>query len=100
MRRIGVPWYSRENYPQIRALMADAGTLAATYDEWRMAAENNEGEARRVGIEVVRVLLEPEQFAAWCKASGRAPDRAARVAFVEASFEDTAEGRASQGDAA
>ncbi|HEV2560128.1 MAG TPA: hypothetical protein VGU45_16015 [Microvirga sp.] len=100
MRRIGVPWYTRESYPRIRAMMNDDGTLAPTYDAWRMAAENNEGEARRVGIEVVRVPLEPEVFAAWCEEQGRPLDRAGRVAFVEEALRDRPQGEAQSGNAA
>ncbi len=100
MRRIGVPWYTRENYPQVRAMMDDAGTLAPTYDAWRMAAENNEGEARRVGIEVVRVPLDPDAFAAWCREQGRPLERAGRVAFVEEALREVPSGEAQSGNAA
>ncbi len=91
MRRIALPWYRRDDYPQIRATMEDAESLAATYDGWRMAAESNEAEARRVGIEVLRVTVEPQAFTQWCLARGCARDRAARVAFAEEFMRDAAE---------
>jgi hypothetical protein len=81
-RSVGVPWYSRVDYPRILAIMEDAATLAPSYDGWLVAAQNNEAEARRAGIEVVRVPLDPETFTRWCADRGSARTRAARVAFV------------------
>ena len=81
-RTVGVPWYAREDYAAILALMEDAHTLAPTYDQWLMAAESNEAEARRVGVRVVRVALEPDTFARWCAERGSPRTRASRVEFV------------------
>ena len=81
-RIVGVPWYAKEHYPQIRAIMEDAHTLAPTYETWAMAAENNEAEARRAGVEVVRVPIEPETFTRWCADRGVPRTRTARVEFV------------------
>ena len=81
-RIVGVPWYAKEHYPQILAIMEDAHTLAPTYEAWHMAAENNETEARRAGVEVVRVPVDPDVFARWCADRGLPRTRAARVDFV------------------
>ena len=81
-RIVGVPWYAREHYVQILSIMADAHTLAPTYEAWRIAAENNEREARRAGVQVVRVPVDPDTFARWCADRGVARTRAARVEFV------------------
>ena len=81
-RSVGVPWYGREDYPRILAVMEDADTLAPTYEEWLMAAENNQAEARRVGVEVVRVPIEPDTFVRWCADRGSPRTRASRVEFV------------------
>ena len=81
-RTVGVPWYSREDYPKILAIMEDAHTLAPTYESWLMAAENNEAEARRAGVRVVRVPLDPETFTRWCADRGSPRTRASRVEFV------------------
>ena len=51
-RRIALPWYSREDYPGILAVVADRHNFAATYDQWLMAAENNELVARQAGLEI------------------------------------------------
>ena len=81
-RIVGVPWYRREDYPEILATMEDAHTLAPTYEGWLMAAENNEAEARRAGVRVLRVPLDPETFTRWCADRGSPRTRASRVEFV------------------
>jgi len=81
-RRIALPWYSRETYPGILAVVADRHNFAATYDQWLMAAENNELVARQAGLEVDRVMIEPEAFARFCAEKGIAPDSAARMNYV------------------
>jgi hypothetical protein len=81
-RRIALPWYSRENYPGILAVVADRHNFASTYDQWLMAAENNELVARQAGLEIDRVMIEPEAFARWCAEKGAAPDSAARMNYV------------------
>lgn len=65
-RTIGMLWYSRGDYPDIRSMMADPHNLAPSYDQWLMAAENNERVAQEAGLHVVRVTITPEDFAAWC----------------------------------
>ena len=81
-RTIGVPWYAREGYPEILATMEDAHTLAPIYDHWLAAAENNEAEARRVGIRVVRVPIDAATFMRWCADRGSPCTRAARLEYV------------------
>jgi hypothetical protein len=65
-RRVGMAWYSREDYPALRAVMADGEKLPEAYDLWRLSAEQVEGEVVRSGVEVVRVPLGAEPFRNWC----------------------------------
>ncbi len=81
-RKAGMPWYAREDYAAILALMEDPHVLAPAYDQWLAAAQNNEREAERAGVRVVRVRIEPEPFARWCADQGLAPDSRARMCFV------------------
>lgn len=83
-RIIGLPWYRREDYPIIRQMMADAHVLASTYDQWLVAAENNEAVGRQAGLEIARVVIVPEEFKAWCLAQGLEPDSAARTKYASA----------------
>ena len=81
-RRIGLPWYSREDYPRIRDMMIDRHNLAPTYDAWLAAAENNEDVGRQAGLQVVRITIEPDAFARWCAEKSVEPDSAARMGYV------------------
>jgi hypothetical protein len=82
LRIIGLPWYRREDYPTIRQVMADSHMLASTYDQWLAAAENNESVGQQAGLEIVRVMIEPEEFKAWCRARDLKPDGAARTKYA------------------
>jgi hypothetical protein len=81
-RRIGLPWYRREDYPRIREMMADRHNLASTYETWLAAAENNESVGSQAGLHVTRILIEPEAFAQWCAEKGMEPDSSARRDYV------------------
>jgi hypothetical protein len=81
-RRIGLPWYSREDYPRIRDMMIDRHNLAPTYDAWLAAAENNETVGRQAGLQISRTMIEPDIFAKWCTEKGLEPDSAARIKYV------------------
>ena len=81
-RRIGLPWYRREDYQRIREMMADQHNLAPVYESWLAAAENNETVGREAGLQVSRIMIEPEVFAHWCAEKGVEPDAAARRNYV------------------
>jgi len=81
-RRIGLPWYSREDYPRIRAMMTDRHNLASTYEAWLASAENNEIVGRQAGLRIERIMIEPNPFAAWCEEQGLEPDSKARMTYA------------------
>jgi hypothetical protein len=81
-RIVGLPWYRREDYPTIRQMMADPHVLAPAYDQWLAAAENNETVGQQAGLEMVRVMIAPDEFKVWCLAQGLEPDGAARARYA------------------
>jgi hypothetical protein len=81
-RRIGLPWYSREDYPHIRAMMIDRHNLAPTYDSWLAAAENNENVGRQAGLQITRIIIEPAAFAKWCTEKSLEPDSTTRMQYA------------------
>ena len=81
-RRIGLPWYSREDYPRIRAMMTDRHNLASTYEAWLASAENNEIVGQQAGLRIERIMIEPGAFAAWCEERGLEPNSAARMKYT------------------
>ncbi|MXQ11432.1 hypothetical protein [Microvirga makkahensis] len=81
-RKIALPWYSREDYPDIRRMMTDRHNLAPTYEQWLAAAENNESVGKQAGLDIERIPIEPSTFARWCAAGGLEPDSTARMRYV------------------
>jgi len=63
-------------------MMADRHNLASTYESWLAAAENNETVGREAGLNVSRIMIEPEAFARWCAEKGVEPDSASRRDYV------------------
>jgi hypothetical protein len=82
-RKIGLPWYQREDYSRIRTMMSDPHNLAPTYEQWLAAAENNESVGRQAGLDIVRVMIEPDAFARWCAEKGVEPGSAARMDYAK-----------------
>lgn len=78
----GIPWYARDQYARVLAIMDDAFRLPATFDAWLSAAEQTAAEYERQGLTVYRILLEPESFLGWCKSRDFLPDAHARSIFA------------------
>ena len=79
VRAVGIGWYYRQDYRRILEIMEDADKLPATYDQWLKSAETGERELKRAGHIVVRAVIEPEEFLAWCRARGLNVDAKARM---------------------
>jgi hypothetical protein len=77
-----VPWYRKGDYARLRALFADGARLYETYAEWSAAARATEAHLVAQGHRVVRVEIEPEEFAAWCSAGNVALDAEARMRYA------------------
>ena len=81
-RRVGLPWYPPEHYEALRASLADGAKLPPDYETWRVATEQMEREVQRSGVDVVRVPIAPDAFAAWCEHAGLSRDAAARARYA------------------
>lgn len=78
----GLPWYTRKNWPALKAIFADADTLHDTFDEWRSSVAAVESQLRHEGFIVERVDIDPEAFPQWCKSQGLITDARARSTFA------------------
>lgn len=79
---VGMPWYRREDYPRIRAIMADADRLPVGFDEWEKKAEAFERDVKRGGKIVVRAIVDPDTFPAWCRERSLNVDTKGRSMFA------------------
>jgi hypothetical protein len=79
---VALPWYRRQEYPILLALITDPDKLAETFDAWLEHAEQVEKQLQAAGFAVVRVRISPAPFAAWCKERQMLPDQHARLTFA------------------
>jgi hypothetical protein len=82
--KTGLAWYEERDYPAILAMMEDADRLPATFARWREKAETAERELRRKGHTVVRAMISPDTFPAWCRSRGLKLNAEARIMFANA----------------
>ena len=77
-RNIGLAWYNRQDYPAIRRIMDDAHVLPVDYDTWLRQAESVVQLELALGRNIVKVTIDPDVFATWCRATGQRIDGRAR----------------------
>lgn len=82
VRATAMAWFRREDFAQIKAMMADGHKLHRTWEQWSAAAESGEKHFQATGVVVIRVLIIPDEFAAWCRLRGRDLDAKARIDFA------------------
>jgi uncharacterized membrane protein len=82
VRAAGISWYRREDYPRILEIMEDAHVLPDTFDDWRKKAGGQESEWKSRGVVIVRAIIDPDTFPAWCRKEGLNVDAKARTAFA------------------
>ena len=84
MRRrlnVNIPWFQREHYEAINELLAEERMLG-TFDEWLKATTIHVGDLKARGVTVRTVLIDPQEYAAYCSNSGLKPNRANLGAFA------------------
>jgi hypothetical protein len=79
--KVGIVWYrSAEEYDRLKTTFTDAASLPKTYEEWQ--AKILELTSALAGHTIVKVYIDPEEFAAWCKARRFKRDEKARAQFA------------------
>lgn len=82
IRAVGIPWYDREDYARVLAVMEDAEVLPATWEDWFKKAKNVRDQLRAQGHLVEKVHVDPDTFPDWCRANGHNVDAKGRTAFA------------------
>lgn len=80
--RVGVAWYTREQWAAVRAMAADPETFEETYEDWVRIAERTLHELARTGLSLEKVAINSQALGAWCQQSGKPIDSEARAAFA------------------
>jgi hypothetical protein len=76
------PWYRREEYALMREILDDGDTLPLTFDEWEKNAESERAAAKREGVSIIPVSLDPAEFFTFCKEKKISPNSATAAAFA------------------
>lgn len=77
-----VSWYRRDSYPLIREVMDDKDAFPHDFDEWEKNAESERATAKREGVIVTPIFLDPDEFITFCNEQNISPNSAARAKFV------------------
>ncbi len=75
-------WYSETDYEDLLEMMADGEDLPNTYQEWLDLSLAIEKELLKEGYPVTRIMIQPKQFASWCRIHGLKPNAKARAEFA------------------
>ncbi len=86
-------WLRREDYEAFKLLSPDDSDLPDTFDEWLKLASQEIKYLKANNIIVKEVTIDPEEFAAYCRASGVDPNSHTRAAFTVAEERFQREGR-------
>ena len=65
-----VPWFLPEDYDTIRTLVGDDPDFLPTHEAWLEAANNHVAKREAGNRRVVKAIIKPQEFAAWCHAAG------------------------------
>lgn len=80
--RVGVGWYTAEEWRQVKAAAVDPERFEASFDEWQAMAEESVAQLRANGIDARKSSIVASELLAWCLVTGKANDAAARAEFV------------------
>lgn len=80
---VALPWYHRTDWQKLHAAFADRDAISPCYDSWKQRALAREQRWRDDGYRVRRIVVEPDDFIAWCRENRRQPDHASRRAYAE-----------------
>jgi hypothetical protein len=78
-----IPWIERNNYDAVKRMIAD-DSMPNTLEEWIDKTLKQINEWLAAGIVVEKVVVNPDQFTAWCLASGVDHNLATLGAFTVA----------------
>jgi hypothetical protein len=75
-------WFRREDYQRIRQIMDDGDRLPPEFDAWEERAKAQAEEAARHDLIITPIILDPDEFLAFCETENLAPSREARAKFA------------------
>ena len=79
---IGLVWFRREDWLSLLQMFPDRDGMQDDYDSWLADVCDLERTLKRQGHTVTRVIVTPDELAAWCALHGLTPIASARAEYV------------------
>lgn len=79
---VGIPWYRREDWEELRSVLSDTRALPVSYGVWLRAAENVVDQTEKKGYRTIKVHIDPKVFPKWCQSRGLRADAKARRQYA------------------
>ena len=76
------PWYRHDDYALVREIMEDGKTFPLDFDEWEKNAESDRAAAKREGIGIIPVSIDPLEFFSFCNEKKISPNGATCAQFA------------------
>jgi hypothetical protein len=88
---IGVTWYTKDSWAQIKATAIDPDCFETSYEKWKTMAVKAQREFLRSGVHAIQCHLIPEDFFAWCSLNNQENSATSRAEFVSVTLQATPE---------
>ena len=75
------PWYRHDDYALVREIMEDREMFPLDFDEWEKDAESERASAKRDGVNIIPVFLDPDFFT-FCKEKKISPNSVTAAEFA------------------
>jgi hypothetical protein len=82
IKGVAIPWYRREDFDRVKAMLSDGSKIGATFDGWLASAQKVYEKLTDDGHVVVKAYIDPEAFPKWCAAHGKELNAAGRTAYA------------------
>jgi hypothetical protein len=82
LTKVGVGWYTKDEWFKLCAVAADAGRLEETYEEWLKVFNKACADMLQAGILAVKVPVRVQDLIEWCKTRGLTINGEARAKFI------------------
>ncbi len=82
LQGIAIPFFTETQWVAARSVMEDGATFHDNYAEFVQRVVQTEARLRSQGQATIRVNIEPDTFAQWCRDLGRKVDAESRSVYA------------------
>jgi hypothetical protein len=80
--KLGVCWYTEEEWIKIKLEAVDPERFEATYQDWESMANKALEELQQADLKPIKVVVLADELKQWCKIHGKENNTTSRSAFV------------------